>query len=90
MAPMLCFPVRCLRFWFHGDDEPVERLRLLDSYLSQFEAKKVLSSIATQKRLPEPRKVVQHYAAGDAEEGEVPKVRDGVCVCVYVSVCVCV
>ena len=24
--------------------------------------------------MPTPRKVVQHYAAGDAEEGEVPKV----------------
>jgi hypothetical protein len=29
------------RFWFHGDDDPVERLRLLDTYLNEFEARPV-------------------------------------------------
>jgi len=57
------------RFWFHGDDDPVERLRLLDAYLSEFEARKVDSAVATQALKPEPRKVVAHYAAGD-EEGD--------------------
>ena len=29
------------RFWFHGDDEPVERLRILSEYLDQFQHKEV-------------------------------------------------
>lgn len=28
---------RNARFWFYGDDEPTERLRILDSFLSEFE-----------------------------------------------------
>ena len=36
------------RFWFYGDDDPVERLRILDSYLSEFEARSVDSTVAVQ------------------------------------------
>ena len=65
------------RFWLYGDDDPTKRLELLDRYLSEFSARPVNSAVGTQALVPTPRKVVQHYAAGDAEEGEVPKV----CVC---------
>jgi len=58
------------RFWFHGDDEPVERLRILDSYLNEFEFKKVTSQVETQKLIHTPRKVVEYYAAGDSKDGE--------------------
>jgi Zn-dependent M16 (insulinase) family peptidase len=63
-----------IRFWFYGDDEPTKRLQLLDNYLNEFQARQVSSAVQTQPLVPEPRKLVQHYAAGDAEQGEVPKV----------------
>ncbi len=37
--------------------------------------KQVVSAVETQRLFQEPRKVVEHYAAGDVPEGEVPKVR---------------
>eukprot|EP00798_Chlamydomonas_sp_ICE-L_P006877 gene6877-30852_t len=59
------------KFWFYGDDEPVERLRILDEYLNEFSARTdVDSTIKTQPLKTEPRSVVEYYAAGDAEDGE--------------------
>lgn len=36
------------RFWFYGDDDPQERLRVLDSYLHEFDARPVDSTVGTQ------------------------------------------
>ena len=36
------------RFWFYGDDDPEERLRILDSYLSEFEIREVDSTVGVQ------------------------------------------
>ena len=36
------------RFWFYGDDDPEERLRILDTYLSEFEAREVDSTVHAQ------------------------------------------
>lgn len=36
------------RFWFYGDDPPEERLRILDNYLSEFEAREVDSTVGVQ------------------------------------------
>lgn len=36
------------RFWFYGDDNPEERLRILDSYLSEFESREVDSTVGVQ------------------------------------------
>ncbi|GIL59926.1 hypothetical protein Vafri_14582 [Volvox africanus] len=58
------------RFWFYGDDDPVKRLALLDSYLKEFERREVNSSVETQKLKRMPRSVTEYYAAGDGEEGE--------------------
>lgn len=58
------------KFWFYGDDEPMKRLKMLDEYLSQFEAKKVLSAVETQRLLPEVRREVHKYAAGESQDGE--------------------
>lgn len=33
------------RFWFHGDDAPVERLRILAEYLDEFERKEVRACV---------------------------------------------
>jgi hypothetical protein len=38
---VLCLCIAYYSFWFHGDDEPLERLRLLDAYLSEYEQKEV-------------------------------------------------
>lgn len=42
------------RFWFYGDDEPEERLRLLGSYLHEFEARPVDSTVHLQPLLKVP------------------------------------
>lgn len=36
------------RFWFYGDDPPEERLRILATYLDDFEARPVDSTVAPQ------------------------------------------
>jgi presequence protease len=56
------------RVYFYGDDDPVERLRLLDARLSEFSAEKVDSGIALQPRFLKPRRVEDTYAAGDHPE----------------------
>ncbi|KAK3257585.1 Homeobox protein PKNOX1 [Cymbomonas tetramitiformis] len=62
------------RFWFYGDDDPNERLKILDNFLSEFEARPVDSKVQTQKFFPEPKYVIKKYAAGDSEAtGEEPK-----------------
>jgi Zn-dependent M16 (insulinase) family peptidase len=66
------------RLWFYGDDDPLKRLELLDKVLSEFGQVDVSSAVETQPLLTEPRRVVHHYAAGDLEEGEVPKAYVGV------------
>jgi len=66
------------RLWFYGDDDPEERLRLLDAYLSEFEARAVADSrVTTQPLFSKPARVVRSYAAGAAggdedEEGAAP------------------
>ncbi len=50
-APVTIVCVASLRsFWFYGDDEPVKRLALLDSFLSEFDKRPVDSAVATQAR----------------------------------------
>lgn len=54
--------------FFWGDDDPEERLRILDRELSRFEAIETDSAVALQRRLTEPRRVDKRYAAGEGEE----------------------
>lgn len=61
------------RFWFYGDDEPEERLRLLAAALDGFEARQVDSVVRPQPLLAQPRVVTERYAAGAGEEGGEPK-----------------
>ncbi|KAK9864580.1 hypothetical protein WJX84_000690 [Apatococcus fuscideae] len=56
------------RFWFYGDDEPQERLRLLGSYLDEFDARPVDSTVHLQPLLKEPKQVTVKYAAGEQSE----------------------
>ncbi len=68
--PVLRHHIPRRRFWFYGDDNPEERLRLLDAYLCEFEARPSNSAVETQPLHQQERKVTQYYAAGDGEEGE--------------------
>ncbi len=52
------------RIYFYGDDDPAERLRILDAYLSDFDALKVNSEIALQPRFDAPRRFTFGYDAG--------------------------
>ena len=58
------------RFWFYGDDAPVERLRILAEYLDQFDARPVDSHVAGQPLFSEPRRVVDRYVAGEGDGGD--------------------
>ncbi|KAL0031729.1 hypothetical protein WJX79_003426 [Trebouxia sp. C0005] len=61
------------RFWFYGDDPADERLQLLSKYLDEFDARPVDSTVHAQPLHQEPKKVVEHYAAGEGEGEEAPK-----------------
>lgn len=56
------------RIYFYGDDDPEERLRLIDERLSGFGAEKPDSGIALQARFTAPRRRDATYAAGDDPE----------------------
>lgn len=58
------------RIFFSGDDDPTERLRLLDEYLSQFEAIEVDSSIPLQPKFDTPRYSEHYYASGDSDDAK--------------------
>ena len=50
------------RFFFSGDDDPQERLRILNEALKDFDRREVDSQIALQPRFEAPRRVEKHYA----------------------------
>jgi Zn-dependent M16 (insulinase) family peptidase len=55
------------RLFFHGDDDPTERLRLLDAWLSAFERIAVDSAVALQPRFAEPRRSELTFVAPEDE-----------------------
>jgi Zn-dependent M16 (insulinase) family peptidase len=63
--------------YFYGDDDPTERLRLMDGYLAKFEAIEVDSAVPLQTPFDAPRVLRFPYGvAADAkedEDGEPPK-----------------
>ena len=50
--------------YFYGDDDPEERLRLLDGWLKEFDHLAVDSEIGLQPHFQEPRRVTVPYAIG--------------------------
>jgi len=56
------------RILFYGDDDPQERLRLLDAYLSAFERIEISSDIALQPRFAAPRHLTKTFAASEPED----------------------
>ncbi len=56
------------RIFFYGDDDTTERLKLLDAYLSEFEAIEVNSALPLQPPFAEPRRKILPYDAGESGE----------------------
>lgn len=57
------------RFFFAGNDDPGERLRLLGAYLDRFEARPAASSVARQQPFAAPKKIDMPYAAAPGQAG---------------------
>jgi len=57
------------RLWFYGDDDPNERLRLLDSFLGEFDRRTDIDSVVQQQKLfPEAKSITRPYVAAEGEE----------------------
>ncbi len=55
------------KLFFYGDDDPNERLRLLDAYLSAFERIEVDATVPLQPRFVSPKRLTRTYAAGSVD-----------------------
>lgn len=58
------------RLFFYGDDDPEERLRLLDRALTPFSRRAIDSAIPLQAPFVEPRRVERPYPAGQNNAGK--------------------
>jgi len=56
------------RIFFYGDDDPDQRLQLMDKYLQDFSSIPVDSSVALQPRLEEPKRMIVSFDPGEEEE----------------------
>src|SRR5215468_1900427 len=56
------------KLFFYGDDDPDQRLRLLDKYLGEFNRIEVDARVPLQPRFSAPKRLTRTYAAGAAEE----------------------
>lgn len=56
------------RIFMYGDDDPTERLRLLNAYLADYEAIDVASEIDLQPSLSTPRTVTRTYPGSDDQQ----------------------
>jgi Zn-dependent M16 (insulinase) family peptidase len=63
------------KLFFYGDDDPDERLRLLDGWLGEFDRIEVDAKVPLQPRFAAPKRLQRTYAAGKADEApqEAPK-----------------
>ena len=60
--------------YFYGDDDPDERLRLLDIYLSEFDHKDVEAFVGLQSEFLEPRHLTFPYSVDPGQvDGGLPK-----------------
>ncbi len=63
------------RIFFHGNDDPDQRLEILEEYLGAFRRAAPGSEVPLQKPEPEPKRIVSPFAAGEdgAGDSEGPK-----------------
>lgn len=59
------------RIWFYGNDDPDERLRLIDTFISEFDAAPVKVEIPRQPRFSAPRSLHVPFDPGDQPKGMV-------------------
>lgn len=55
------------RIFFYGDDDPEERLRIVDNYLKDFDKLAIDSTIPLQRPFAEPRRIVRSFPSGQDE-----------------------
>jgi hypothetical protein len=55
------------RLYFYGNDDPTERLRLLDAYLGEFEPQRIDAPVKLQAPFAAPRRLTETFPAGDAD-----------------------
>jgi len=58
------------RIYFYGDDDPEERLRIVQEYLKDFDARPIDSHVCLQSRFETPGRVVRTYPAGEDAENQ--------------------
>jgi Zn-dependent M16 (insulinase) family peptidase len=58
------------RVVFYGDDDPEQRLEILEEYFSQFDRIDPKAEVTLQPRWSEPRQLRETYAASDIEPGK--------------------
>ncbi len=58
------------RIFFYGNDDPEERLRYLDGWLSAFDRTDIHVEIPTQPRFAAPRRIVERYQPGEGEAAQ--------------------
>jgi presequence protease len=56
------------RIYFYGNDDPQQRLAILDAYLRDFDRIPVPSQIALQARFDAPRVSTKHYEVSESDE----------------------
>ena len=56
------------RIYFYGDDDPDERLKLLNACLQDFEPLQMVSGIDLQSSFTEPKRLTHPFMAGEADE----------------------
>lgn len=54
--------------WFYGDDDPDERLRLVNDFISEFEESPVKAEMPLQPRFDAPRQVRVGYDPGEEDD----------------------
>jgi len=58
------------RIYFYGDDDPEERLRIMEDWLKDFDARPIDSHVELQAPLATPGRVVHTYPAGEDTENQ--------------------
>lgn len=59
------------RFYFYGNDDPENRLRLVNEYLKDFDPIQTDSTIRLQAPFHEPRRIVRPFMAGEKEDNHL-------------------
>ncbi len=52
--------------FIYGDDDPDERLRMIDAFIAEFDARPVDATVPLQARFDAPRTVTKRYDAGES------------------------